>query len=303
MKNILFDPDLRIRKTSFQIATFYMLLIGFLYSLVIAKFASELWSVILLYGLQPFVVFAIPTVVLVHTEKKYSGTESTYRDSPAPIEKKQFVFVILLAMTAWLLYTYLSYTVAGFRSAITGGISLSMPVRPSAWQLVLSLLVNGVIVTLLREYVFRYLGKIAYGNSFVGYLLPCVLSALVCYDSSIFLRLLLLGVVASLIYAATDRAVFPFLFAVIFECLQVIIPSYWVLPLSAYGVTSRETALLCALFCGAVTFASLACAILLFKPLRVKFAKEEPRLDRNSILTYVLCIVTFIALAVWNKFI
>lgn len=303
MKNFLFDPDLRVRKTSFQITSFYMILIGFIYSLVIARFASGLRSVILLYALQPFIVFALPIAGLLYTEKKYSKSLPKRGEPPAAICKKQFVFVALLAAAGWLFYTYLSYTVAGFRSAVTGGISLAVPVRPAAWKLVLSLLVNGVILSLLREYMFRYSGRIAYGDSFIGYLLPCVLSAAVCYDVSIFLRLFVLGALAGFIYAATGRAVFPFMFAVIFECLQVVIPSYWVLPLSAYGATSREAALLCALFCGAITFALVACILLLFKPLRVKFTKEKPRFDRISVVTYILCLVTFIALAVWNKFI
>ena len=60
----LFDINLRVRRPAFNIAVFYMILVGFFDSLLISRFASSMVSIVLLYLFQPFLVFGVPVLFL-----------------------------------------------------------------------------------------------------------------------------------------------------------------------------------------------------------------------------------------------
>lgn len=236
----LFDINLRVRRPAFNIAVFYMILVGFFDSLLISRFASSMVSIVLLYLFQPFLVFGVPVLFLKLHEKKYSQAFARSAYTPPKARKRDIVLVALTALTAWLFYTYSIYAAEGFRAAATGGLSLYIPPRPSLWQLFLSLVVNAVFAAGLREYAFRYLGRKAYGRTIWGIAFASLLSAFVSYDLLIAIRLFILGVGSAAIFCGTKRMRFCFIFAFVFEGLQTIVPSYWILPLSTYAAVSHR---------------------------------------------------------------
>lgn len=299
----LFDVNLRVRRPAFNMAVLYMILIGFLYSLLIARFASSMVFIVLLYLFQPFAVFGAPALFLTLHEKKYSEALDRNVYTPPGARKRDLFLTALAALAAWLFYTYLSFAAEGFRAAATGGLSLYVPPRPALWQLFLSLAVNAVFAAFLREFVFRYLGRKAYGRTVWGIACASVLSALVSYDLLIALRLFVLGAASAAVFCGTKRMRFCFLFAFVFEGLQTIVPSYWTLPLSTYASVSIETSLLYGLFSAAAALVFAALLYLLFRCLRFQPAKGAFRFRRSGVLTFALCLAAFIALAIWNKFI
>ena len=299
----LFDINLRVRRPAFNIAVFYMILVGFFDSLLISRFASSMVSIVLLYLFQPFLVFGVPVLFLKLHEKKYSQAFARSAYTPPKARKRDIVLVALTALTAWLFYTYSIYAAEGFRAAATGGLSLYIPPRPSLWQLFLSLVVNAVFAAGLREYAFRYLGRKAYGRTIWGIAFASLLSAFVSYDLLIAIRLFILGVGSAAIFCGTKRMRFCFIFAFVFEGLQTIVPSYWILPLSTYAAVSIETSVLYGLFSAAAALIFAAVLYWLFRSVRFQPAKGTFRFKRSAVLTFVLCFAAFAALTIWNKFI
>ena len=303
MSRQLFDRNLRVRKSVLNIAVFYMLLVGFLYSLIVSRYVQNTVLYICLSMLQPIVVFGIPSLFTLLSEKKFSASLPAVNSVPWAIRKRDFLYALLVAVSGWLFYSYFSYMAEGLRAAITSSLSVRLPVSMRWWEYLLAVASAGIIAALLREYFFRYLGRKAYGRTLWGYLLAALLSAFVCYDIAVACRLFVLGILAAAVYYGTGRMIFPFLVAVVFESMQVVLPYTVVFPLSVYTATSVETALVFGLFSGAVALVFAGVAYWGSKLIRTQIVKRKFIMKKQEIFTYVLCVITFVGLLIWNKFI
>lgn len=216
----LFDINLRVRRPAFNIAVFYMILVGFFDSLLISRFASSMVSIVLLYLFQPFLVFGVPVLFLKLHEKKYSQAFARSAYTPPKARKRDIVLVALTALTAWLFYTYSIYAVEGFRAAATGGLSLYIPPRPSLWQLFLSLVVTLCLPSAFanthfaiweeRHTVARYGELHLHRSCLRSSVTICLLQFACLYSAS----------VSAADFCGTKRMRFCFIFAFVFEGLQ-----------------------------------------------------------------------------------
>lgn len=303
MRELLFDNSLRVRRSVFNVAVFYMILVGFLYSLLLGRYVQNTGVYLGLSVIQPIVVFGVPAAVVLFREKKFSASLPKVSFQAPAIRKRDFLYAVLIAVFGWLFYTYFSYMIEGFRAAITSSLSLNFSMRMKWWEYLIAIFSAGILAVSLREYFFRYLGRKAYGRTVWGYLLAVLLSAMVCYDFTIAFRLFLLGALSAAVYFGSGRMVFPFLVSFIFESLQVVLPSVAILPLSVYGVTSVEMALVYGLFGGAISMVLAVGIFWILKLMRFKVVKKKFVFKKQDILTYVLCFVAFVGLLIWNKFI
>lgn len=299
----LFDINLRVRRPAFNIAVFYMILVGFFDSLLISRFASSMVSIVLLYLFQPFLVFGVPVLFLKLHEKKYSQAFARSAYTPPKARKRDIVLVALTALTAWLFYTYSIYAAEGFRAAATGGLSLYIPPRPSLWQLFLSLVVNAVFAAGLREYAFRYLGRKAYGRTIWGIAFASLLSAFVSYDLLIAIRLFILGVGSAAIFAARKECDFALSSPLFSKAYRRSFHPIGYCRFRRMRLYPIETSVLYGLFSAAAALIFAAVLYWLFRSVRFQPAKGTFRFKRSAVLTFVLCLAAFAALTIWNKFI
>lgn len=303
MKVQVFDKNLRVRKTSFNIAIFYMILIGFLYSLVLVKLDLSANVFLVLNFIQPLVVFGIPLVVVLISENKFTETLPKVTYELPPVRKRVYFYTAILAVVGWLFYTYLTYFLTGMYSAASQTITIRVPVSGVWYEVLLAVLYSAVIAVVLREYFFRYLGRKAYGRSIYGYIILSLLSSLVCYDWSVAFRLFVLGLLSTAVFFRYGRIWFSFIVAAIFESLQVILPQFVNLPIASVAATSVEMALVYGLFDGAVACFLAGCIYWLVKLIGFKTCKTKVKMKAFEIFTLVLCVVGFISLLIWKKFI